>query len=338
MPTLNVPATYATPALANAAASSGDTILIEPGTYTETSAIDFIPGITVRGNGATPSDVILDNASNTTVSMSGLGTRTFENLTIQNSMPTGTSSKYALKGGNQATVVATNVYFQTLNISCVGLCEIGSEFTGCLFAIDFGATGTTKNGFTGVSSNPATLKACLFIGWTGMAVDAIGSTLINCSGYEAMTGGVNPTYGFFAGDVHNCAMWTPNATSYGLRSYGTGKTMGYSSVYAPSAVNAALVGNGATSDGFLFLTNDIITNGNNLYNNPTTDMTPHPDGLAYQNGNPAYALPTTDFQGNPWAATPSRGAYEEAPAGGGGGGKKPVSVRDKFPHLNNMKF
>jgi hypothetical protein len=334
MPTLNVPATYATPALANAAASSGDIILIEPGTYTETSSINFIAGVTVRGNGATPNDVILNNASTTTVSISGAGTRTFDNLTIQNSMPTGSSNKCALKAGNAGVIIATNVYFKTLNVTCVQECEIGSEFTGCLFAIDFGATGVSKDGFKSISSNPCTLKACLFLGWTGMGVNALESTLINCSGYEDMTGGVSPTYGFWAGDIHNCAMWTPNATSYGLRSYGTGKTMGYSSVYAPSAVNAALVANGTTSDGNIFLTNDIITNGNNLYNNPPTDMTPHPLGLAYQNGNPAYALPATDFQGNTWAATPSRGAYEEAPAGGGGGSGK--GTLNNFVNLDNF--
>ena len=164
MATLNVPASYATPALANAAASSGDVILIEPGTYTETTSIDFIAGVTVRGNGATPSDVVLNNATTTTVNIQSAGTRTFENLTIQNSMASGSSSKYALKARNVGVVIANNVYFMTANVSCVGECEIGSAFTGCMFAIDFAATGSTKNGFTGVSSNPATLKACLFLG------------------------------------------------------------------------------------------------------------------------------------------------------------------------------
>jgi hypothetical protein len=215
MATLNVPATYATPALANAAASSGDIILIQAGTYTETTAINFIAGVTVRGAGGTPNDVVLNNASNTTVSMTGAGTRTFDNLTIQNSLASGGSSKYALKADHAGVIVATNVYFITANVGCVGECEIGSTFTACMFAIAFNATGSSKDGFRSTSSNPCTLKACLFLGWTGMAVNAIESTLINCSAYEAMTA-ATPTYGLWAGDTYNCAVWAPNVTSYGL--------------------------------------------------------------------------------------------------------------------------
>lgn len=333
MATLNVPASYATPALANAAASSGDVILIQAGTYTETSSIDFIAGVTVRGAGPTPASVVLNNATNTTVSMTGAGARTFENLTIQNSMASGSSSKYALKAGNAGVITANNVYFMTANVSCVGECEIGSAFTGCLFAIALGATGSSKDGFRGISSNPSTLKGCVFLGWTGMAVNAIGSTVINCSAWEAMTA-VTPTYGIYAGDVHNCAIWAPNVSSYGGRSYGSGKTMGYTSAYAPTAAGSVLIANGATSDGNNILTAAITTNGNNLFTTPPTDMTPHTSGLAYQNGNNAYAKPATDFQGNPWNNPPSRGAYEEAPATGGGGSGK--GTLNNFVNLNNF--
>ena len=119
MAILNVPATYATPALANAAASSGDTILIQAGTYTETASIDFIAGITITGAGATPNDVILDNSTTTTVNMSAAGARTFSNLTIRNSMASGGSTKNALKANNVGVITATNVYFTTLNVTCV---------------------------------------------------------------------------------------------------------------------------------------------------------------------------------------------------------------------------
>ena len=335
MAILNVPASYALPSLAAAAANSGDTILIQPGTYAESSSVNFPAGVIVTGAGVLPSDTVITRLG-TVVNVNRSGTCYLNNLTIHSSSTSGSSS--ALKGGNAAEVYATNVYFTTMGTTCVQQTDKGSTYTYCLFSMPMNTTSTNMDGFRSLSSNECILKGCVFIGWTGMAVNAPESTVINCSAYENMTGGANPTYGMWTGDSHNNAVWAPNATSYGVRSYGSGYTMGWTSCWVSGVVTSLYVSSGSSSDGNNHTSSDIATNGNNLFVNPPTNMEPHASGLAFQNGNNSYAKPATDFAGNAWNNPPSRGAYEQAPApaAGGGSGKASLNNLVNLNNLNNL--
>ena len=341
MAILNVPSAYATPTLANAAAIAGDTILIEPGTYLETVKIDFIPNITIAGNTTDASTVVLSNNTDSTVDMSNGGSRFFSNLTIANGiLPAGGGTQACLNGSNAAEVFATNVIFASAGgVTCVQQTDKGGIFNRCKFTIPFTSNTTNLDGFRSLSSNECTLTACVFIGWTGMAINAPESTVINCSVYEAQTGTAVPTYGIWTGNIHNCAIWTPNVTSYGGRSQYAGYSAGFSSAYAPVAAASVYVSNGAVSDGDLIITAAIVANGNNLYVLPPTNMEPNALGLAFQNGNSAYALPPTDYAGNAWNNPPSRGAYEQAPTPTPtpqGSGKASINNLVNLNNLNNL--
>ena len=334
MAILNVPASYALPSAAAAAANSGDTILIQPGTYAEAASVNFPAGVIVTGAGVLPSDTIITRLG-TVVNVNRSGDCFLNNLTIHSSSTSGSSA--ALKGGNAAEVYATNVYFTTMGTSCVTTTDKGSTYINCLFSMPFSTTSTGMDGFRSLTSNECILKGCVFIGWTGMAVNAPNSTVINCSAYEAMTGGANPTYGMWTGDSHNNAVWAPNATSYGVRSYGAGYTMGWTVCWVSGVITSLYVSSGSSSDGNNYTSTDVANNGNPLFVLPPTNMEPHALGLAFQNGNPLYALPSTDFAGNPWNTTPSRGAYEQAPAGGvAGSGKASLNNLVNLNNLNDL--
>lgn len=335
MAILNVPATYALPSDAALAASSGDTILIQPGTYAEGASVNFPAGVIVTGAGTTPAAVVITRTG-TVVNVNRSGDCFLNNLTIHCASTSGSAA--ALKGGNLAEVYATNVYFTSAGVSCVTTTDAGSTYTNCLFSMPMSATAANMDGFRSISSNPCILKGCVFIGWTGMAINAESSIAINCSAYEDMDT-ATPTHGFNLGSSHNNAVWAPNTTTYGVRTRGAGQTMGYTSCWVSGVVTSLYVSSGSTSDGGNYTANNIATNGYPLFVNPPTNMEPHADGLAFQNGNNAYALPSTDFAGNAWNNPPSRGAYEEAPipsSGGGGSGKDSLNNLTNLNNFNSL--
>ena len=164
--TLNVPADYATIAMALEAADPGDTILLAPGTYDATGCaaegfmITLDEGVTLKGAGATPTDTVITGGETRQVLNIISADATVENLTLRDGLAVGSSSGagYTLQmsGGLVTNCIITGgepvkaATFETA-VYATGGRITGCEITGVL-------ADTTANSYAYFQRTPVYLK------------------------------------------------------------------------------------------------------------------------------------------------------------------------------------
>lgn len=287
----------------------------------------------------------------------GLTSTTFKGITFTNNSTTGTYA-VVFRGSDAGSGAYSvmNIHDCIINSKevCIQNAGIGSTIDRCQFHRVAGGNGTYIRGIWSQNalSSGYRIDSCLMTGWYKYAIyhEDTGVNMLavrNCTiiGSPSSTSGdaihLNGTtnqisntivYSYAAGDYkYGIEIYPAHATKFVSHCivYGTYATAETRGTGAPTQTTQ-LEGQG-----------DVTASGKTVVQDLAAgNYTPTVGGLADGRGQTTLPNPATDLNGNSYASPPSIGCIElNVPAGGGGpSGKVTLGIRDKFPHLNNIKF
>ncbi len=271
--------THTTIQAAITAASSGDTIFIRPGTYTENLTLKAgVNLVAFTGDGNTPTVTILGTCTFTTA-----GTVSIGNIQLR------TNSAFAIAvTGNAASVL--NLYDCYLNCTnTTGISYTSSSGSSLITAyrciIDCQTTGITP--FVATGSGSMTFQYCEFRN-TGSTATASSTSVCSISLYYCTLSIPLTTTSTGSFALINCQVNTTSTNTGSLITAGTGTSNAFATAFSGGSASAITIGTGTSVvldkctisssntnaiTGAGSLTSDIITfSGSSITINPSTQV------------------------------------------------------------------
>lgn len=234
--------THTTIASALTSATSGDTIFIRPGTYTEN--ITLVAGVNITaygGDGFTPNVIILGN---TTASYNGTVTLTGIQL------KTNGAACLTLSGANSSTLNLNSCGISASNAT--GISMNAANFTVSI--INSICSTASNNLLFAVTTGSLVFKFCT--GSAGTAANTIAGGIINMSftnfGEFSITTATTGTF-----TAQNCTFSNTNQTIFTMA--GTGNSLVQNSYLTSGTASAISIGSGCTCGVY-----DCVINSNNI--------------------------------------------------------------------------
>lgn len=322
MAVLLVPEQHATIMAAVGAASSGDTISIADGTYTE-YVYSAVTNLTFAGRTTDPTKVVVTNGANAYTMVVADGS-VVTNLTV-NYTGGGSGARYAVVGlGFSAVIVVSNVHINT-DCSGIGPSGWGSTINRCKIVCTYKATINQTYGIYQTATGggtPTSIGSTLVVDFNWAQVYTRNATVVNTVTHTSYVKNTS-LIGIYAMHHYNNITVLDGSSGYGGLAVNTNGTSTNCLSYGWASATYGDYAYGANTTNTNNLGSaDVASSGKPVFvDEANDDFHVDPTGIAFHSG--IYTFQSTynafldGLDGVAFDDPPSRGAYEyAAPAGG----------------------
>lgn len=228
---------FTTITTAMAAASSGQTLILRPGTYTENFTITPGVNVTAFNCDATTPNVIV----NGTITMTGAGSCSISGVQLK----TNSAYSLAVTGSANSIIWLNNCYIYVLNNTAINYSSSGASSGIKLFNCvgEIGTTGITY--FTATGSGSIIINNCELVNDGGSTT---ASTTSSCSVYIYNSNVNIPLSSTSTGNfqIYNAQIFNGANNATSLTTAGTATSYAWNSILTSGTASAISIGTGTT--------------------------------------------------------------------------------------------